>query len=247
MTKEQAFEALKNIITCLKTEYFAEFEGEERLRADLSRAMHENNFPTHWGLEAGASKAVILLPNTDYVIKIPFNSEVYGLDHEWDEDEDEDDENQTPEEPTYDMYCCADSLIATERDWDYCEAEMNLYQAAVEDSVDMYFAAEGLLGYIDNYPIYWQQRCIPFSSLDKDSGEVSELRSEQSRKKCRELGVSCFNSLWIADFIDAYGEDELQRLDSFLRTWGIDDLRSCNIGYISGLPIIFDYSGFNEW
>lgn len=245
MTKEQAFEALKNIITCLKEKYFAEYEGEERLHADLMRAMHEDKFPAHWGLEAGASKAVILLPNTDYVIKIPFNSQVFKYDPEWDEDEDA--ENQTSKEPTHDMFFCANSLIATERDWDYCEAEMNLYNAAVEDSVDTYFAAEGLLGYIDNYPVYWQQRCIPFSSLDKDSSEASRHRSEQSKEKCRKLGVLCFNPLWIADFIDAYGEDELQRLDDFLRTWGIDDLRSCNIGYISGLPIIFDYSGFNEW
>lgn len=244
MTKEQAFEVLKNIITCLKEKYFAEYEGEDRLHADLLRAMHENKFPAHWSLEAGASKAVILLPNTDYVIKIPFNSQVFEYDHKW---ENEDEENQTSKEPTHDMFFGANSLIATERDWDYCEAEMNLYNAAIEDSVDTYFAAEGLLGYIDNYPIYWQQRCVPFNSLDKDSSEASERRSEQSREKCKKLGVRCFHSLWIADFIDAYGEDELQRLDDFLCTWGIDDLRGCNIGYIGGLPIIFDYSGFNEW
>lgn len=244
MTKEQAFEALKNIITCLKEKYFAEREGEDRLRCDLLRAMHENKFPAYWEVEGGASKAVILIPDVDYVIKIPFNSTVYDYDGI---DEIDDWKQNDTVQCDHDFYSCANSLINTVNTWDYCEAEVNLYHAAVEEVVDTYFAEEGLLGYIDNYPIYWQQRCVPFTNLDNHSTEASERRSEQSREKCKKLGVNCFHSLWIADFIDAYGEDELKRLNDFLCTWGIDDLRGCNIGYIGGLPIIFDYSGFNEW
>jgi hypothetical protein len=82
--------------------------------------------------------------------------------------------------------------------------------------------------------------------IDYNSKEFVEKR-KMSNKVCDELEIDCFDEVWIADFIQMYGKDELQRLMEFINKYDIDDLRTCNIGYLDGAPILFDYSSFRDW
>lgn len=241
--KQAIFKALENIIDFFDKE-FAEYEGDDLLSDALAKAYQNNQFPAH-SVDAGASKAVILLKGEDFVIKIPFDSQV--VESYIDEDEDEEAE-ETESTPVYDRYFGASELIEVEREWDYCEAEMRLYQEAVEEGLGAYFAEEDCIGFIQGRPIYWQTRCTPMNTMEIDyHSQAIKAKTENSEQLCEQMRVRCFNALWIADFIECYGQEEFERLSDFIARWCIDDLRACNIGYLDGAPIIFDYSGFNEW
>lgn len=128
--------------------------------------------------------------------------------------------------------------------WDYCNLESKLYQEAVNRGLGAYFAEEALLGYIGDHPVYYQTRC---TILDVERyGDEYEKKTSRSETVCSKLNIECFNSLWIADFLDVYGEDELKRLWEFLQEFHISDLRDCNVGYLDDAPILIDYSGFRE-
>ena len=139
--------------------------------------------------------------------------------------------------------------IESEYDWNYCHLETEIYRAALEQGLGAYFAEEGFLGRLDcGHPVYYQQRCTPLSSLEYDYSSVDyEKKSRRARKTCEDNEIYCFNPLWIADFLDMYGLDEFKRLNVFLKEMDIGDLRDCNIGYLDGAPILFDYSGFRQW
>ena len=163
-------------------------------------------------------------------------------------------------EPTEDDYSCLYDIEGASNidlgegvdpaipDWDYCCLESVIYQLALEEGLGAYFAEEGYLGTIDFTPVYYQTRCIPMNtmSIDYNSREYQKKKSK-SETICKELDIDCFNSVWIADFIELYGKEELKRLNSFLDRYEIGDLRTCNIGYLDGAPILFDYSGYRDW
>lgn len=135
-------------------------------------------------------------------------------------------------------------------DWNYCHLECAIYQEAVKQGLGQYFAEEGLLGYLqDGHPVYYQQRCIALCDMENYDWNSDEYqrRSTSAHKTCEKLNTYCFNSWWIADFIDMYGEEEFKVFSDFLREMQIDDLRDCNVGYLDGAPILFDYSGFRQW
>lgn len=134
-------------------------------------------------------------------------------------------------------------------DWDYCNLECAIYEAAVEQGLGAYFAEEGWLGELScGHPVYYQQRCVSLMSTNYEYGsEEYNRKSRKARTTCEHLGVYCFSPIWIADFLECYGEDELRRLNTFLNEMNIGDLREANIGYLDGAPILFDYSGFRHW
>jgi hypothetical protein len=133
-------------------------------------------------------------------------------------------------------------------DWDYCRLESVIYQLATEEGLGAYFAEEAYLGTIDNTPVYYQTRCTPMSSMSIDyDNEENSKKSATSKQVCKDLKIDCFNPIWIADFINVYGIEEFTRLNKFLNRYEITDLRTCNIGYLDGAPILFDYSGFRDW
>ena len=151
----------------------------------------------------------------------------------------------------YEYWCAKDIDLDGEEEflseWDYCELESHIYSLAVKEGLGAYFAEEGLLGEIDNTPVYYQTRCVPMDTI-----HINRTSEEFKRKKaistvyCKEHKIPCFNEVWIADFIELYGGDEFKRLDSFLERYDIGDLRACNIGYLDGAPILFDYSGYRD-
>ena len=129
--------------------------------------------------------------------------------------------------------------------WDYCNLESKLYQEAVKQGLGAYFAEEALLGYIGDHPVYYQTRCKVLE-VDFDDDEEYDRKVSKSKTICDKLNIDCFNPFWIADFLDAYGAEELKRLYEFLQEFHITDLRDCNVGYLDGAPILIDYSGFRE-
>lgn len=167
---------------------------------------------------------------------------------------------ELPSEPDYDYeyFCCPlegatycrGITLPQDQDWNYCCLESAIYQEALNRGLGQYFAEEGLLGHLqDGHPVYYQQRCVALCDIEdyEWSSEEYKRRSTRAFQTCEKLNAYCFNSWWIADFIEMYGEEEFKLLDDFLREMQIDDLRASNVGYLDGAPILFDYSGFRHW
>lgn len=290
MTKEKIFEWLQNKIYHID-ENFNSSEVESQLTDQLT----DNLFPYSFSVEAGISKAVILIKGAPFVIKMPF-FKIFDEDwysdcyRDWSKDlqqaideyakakveQTKDPESEilskeelalvrslfikdNPEPDETDHFFLYNITGASNfrldngddpaiPDWDYCRLESVIYQLALEEGLGAYFAEEGYLGTIDKTPVYYQTRCIPMSEMEIDynSKEIKQKRTK-SKNICEALDINCFNPIWIADFIDLYGEEELQRLNKFLQHYEIGDLRDCNIGYLDGAPILFDYTDFRDW
>ena len=289
MTKEQVF----NLLECAISHISERFCAEER-EIYLDDQLEAANLPFEYSIDAGISKAVILVKGESFVIKMPFfkiyEDDFYSDAHlEWEEARDENlkryaakriletnnpnyiltleeivacnnaYEEKYPEPQSdddgfyYDVEGASninlgEGVEPAIPDWDYCRLESVIYQLAVEEGLGVYFAEEGYLGTIDKTPVYYQTRCIPMNSMsiDYNSKEYKE-KAKKSEKVCEKLKISCFNEVWIADFIDLYGEKEFKRLNNFLDRYDIGDLRTCNIGYLDKAPILFDYSGYRGW
>ena len=244
MTKEQVFNLLNKAISHIGEN----FNAEER-EYFLDEPLRNANLPFEYSIDSGISKAVILIKDMPFVIKMPF-FKYYNDSCYWTEEDE--DEEQDDEDFYYDLQGASNINLGTNselaiEDWDYCHLESVIYQLALQEGLGAYFAEEGYLGTIDFTPVYYQTRCTPMNSIPIDyNSREYEIKESKSQTICNKLQIFCFNEVWISDFIDRYGEEEFKRLNNFLARYDIGDLRSCNIGYLDGAPILFDYSGYRD-
>ena len=82
------------------------------------------------------------------------------------------------------------------------------------------------------------------SELSELEKQIEEFKNSTTSEKCKQLGVGCFNSCWLSDFLDYFGEDIFQKFMKFIDKQNIGDLHSDNIGYIGNRPVLIDYSGY---
>ena len=182
--------------------------------------------------EYGATKLVIILPDCDFVIKIPFS----GSYQEIYQDRTDDYEEEYVEFENADFETC---------EWDYCKTEVNRYNLAKNVGIEKYFAKTECIGMVNHYPIYIQQKAEIFADV-KDLNSYSEEKKSSTREKCDKEDLWCFNECWLSDLLDYCGDRIFSLFMSFLKDNEFDDLHSSNIGYIDGVPVLVDYSGFND-
>ena len=189
----------------------------------------------------GASKFVIIPKNTDYVIKIPYNCGYYYYSGSSSYGETED-------------YVDFINAEGTENGWDYCNVEVERFSLAKKEKLDKCLAETKLLGYVNDYPIYVQEKCITLLDL-KNKGVINPFNSKAKSKeeKSRTLQVSGsinyhLDLEWLTSFRLYYGEHTLITFLNFLKKEKWDDLSSYNIGYLlsDNRPVLIDYSSYNE-
>lgn len=218
-------EILQLFNTCTFDGILTENDFEDKVLSNLP-----DDLKYHY--EYGATKLVIILPDCNFVIKIPFSGsyqEFYQDDTERYEEE-------------YVEFTNAESEICN---WDYCKVEANYYILAEFAGVEKYFAKTECIGAINNYPIYIQQKAEIFSEI-KDPNTYSKEKKSSTREKCNKEKLWCFNACWLSDLLDYCGDEDFKLFMSFLRDNKFDDLHSSNIGYIGEKPVLVDYSGFND-
>lgn len=211
------------------------YEGKpfhEGKHEDFLGAMGED-FCDRYDYAHGATKFVIIPnnPKADYVIKIPYtgcyNAESgYYLDTFY----------QSGYEDYFE-YCAADD---EDRPWDYCAAEVKRYKIASKRGFGNCFAKIELLGFINNYPVYIQERCIVFKASNHSHSEEENKRTSNCCDNY--YGI---NQNWLTDFRLYHSGTKLYEFTRFIHKKGWDDdLRNENIGYIKNRPVLIDYSGF---
>lgn len=179
---------------------------------------------------SGVSKLCIIPIGADFVIKIPFNSSWNDLDEVYEK-----------------FFCATDSF---DHQWDYCFSELLVYNLSKSENVNKTFCKTRLLGQINNYPIYIQERATPLKCIPEkvkiDSNEIITETETPSVQYCKSHGFKCFSTVWIKDAMDFYGERRLNKILAFIKNNHIHDLHNGNIGYIGDRPVLLDFSGYNE-
>ena len=224
----------KKILKMLEKAPLNPFDSfHEGKNGDFISAIQYSCFNGNFNYKNGATK-LVLIPESeeDYVIKIPYtgcwsqeegfySNDVYHSGY-----------------TDYLEFCNGEGQ---ENEWDYCEGEVQRYQIAKENGLEQCFAKTEFVGYINDYPIYVQEKCVTFSSCSSEHQHSKEERSKTA-ECCYYYSI---NTNWLTDFRLYYGEKFLLKFINFIQNkyWD-DDLRNENIGYCSGRPVLIDYSGF---
>ena len=177
----------------------------------------------------GVSKAVIIPKGENFVIKIPFRGQGFDCENEF-------------ENANGDYLRC----------WDYCFTELLYYHSAKKNHVAEILAKPRFIGFVNNYPIYTQQRVQTFYNRYGDCASCKyDKESKQAKKMIETINSSCenndmvpFNMKWMMDILAYYGEKKFNNIMAFIRDIG--DLHDENIGYIDDRPVILDYADWND-
>ena len=140
--------------------------------------------------------------------------------------------------------------IPFNRNTDFCYIEMSnyIYVSNHYEEYKKYFAecwlADELFiqkgSEVRELPLYIMQRA------DTDEGLVMTLSNDYwSSKNLSNRTIELDESTEVMDcFCEVYGEEEIQKLQEILEEVYADDIHSRNVGFIKGLPVLIDYSGF---
>lgn len=183
----------------------------------------------------GASKCVVLLSNQNFVLKIPFEGKQRWM------------QTKNFDAPKYDSnnfdfvflpFNCA----RTKDHWDYCNDEVEIFKKAEAAGVSSFFARTDFYGYSkDNHPIYVQERCEVFDSVDVD--DMYESLSKEIKTSASKVS-SELPEEWIALAIKYFGQELTDKFLAFVKDEYIDDLHYSNFGFIGDRPVLIDYSGY---
>lgn len=244
MDKKLAESILSIFKDCIFDGELTEYSFEEKI---LKHLPEDFDYDYHYG----ATKIVFILPDKNFVIKIPFSGcyvdkEIEtktekGAKYKW--------------ISSYSKFTGAQSPMMTEGDeWDYCQVECDIYALAKEEAVEDFFAKTECIGFIHDYPIYVQE----IAKIYKDIYPSRETEETEYRKKyteedyekidslCYNHNYNYFNMYWLCDAFKYYGEIKGEEFLQFIKNVRVEDLHKANIGYIGDRPVIIDYSGFNN-
>lgn len=175
----------------------------------------------------GASKAVLVPKETNYVIKIPFTG---YFEDDWEKEE-------------Y-VFSSFEGAEDDENYWDYCLKEIHIYEKAETAKVERVFLKTTYEGTINDFPIYSQPKVSNFV----EDGDVtcSKEEIESTREKVKKKNFNIFSPTWLFHAFNYYGEDYIFRLLSFIKEEDICDLHAGNLGWVGEQPVIVDYAGFES-
>lgn len=234
LSKEERLNIYKTIDVPNDFGYYWEDGENSRELDDFSNEVYDINreaIVTH-----GVSKAVIIDPDLDVVVKVPFNTSFYYNTNNGD------DLTYNPDLPDV-----KEDILDN-----YCQIEADIYQECMGYGYEIFLAKTKE---IDNLH-YVQEKCETYGNkYDTYDDNFQEKTAKDIEKyKNRLEGKYFFPSRFILDLIKSYGED---RTFSFLDFLDSDsdiarsismDLHNENIGYrvSDGTPCIIDYSGWWE-
>lgn len=184
----------------------------------------------------GATQFCFIDKLNKIVYKIPFN---YNL--VYDKDLFDEDNKDIIEED----YSCYN--LPMQRN--YTAYAETIYKLAKDFHVEQFFAKVEIVGYsINKLPFWKQPLCIPFNLSKAKKPSKDSLNKIKEMQKDGYFDIPFGYDDWCAECIDAYGEEAWMKLLNFIDKYDIHDLHSGNYGWdaITGKPIIFDYSGYNE-
>lgn len=236
LSKEERLNIYKTIDVPIDFGYYFEDGEDSRELYDFATEVYNINqkaVVTH-----GISKAVIIDPDLDVVVKVPFNTTFYY------NTDNGDDLTYDPDLPD----------IKEEIKDNFCQIEADIYQECVDEGYG-YEIFLAKTKEVDNLH-YIQEKCETYGDKYDTYNEDFQKKTAKDIEKYKNKleGKRFFPSRFILDLIKAYGEDRTFNFldfldsDSDLARYISMDLYESNIGYrvSDGTPCIIDYSGWWE-
>lgn len=198
-------------------------------------------------VEYGLSKLVIIPSDSSVVIKIPFN----GMDEyqykEYDEENDDEDEDYDDGEWVWSNFYGASGSIPD----DYCQAEYEKFLSLKDKNLECFVAETEFYSKVDSTNIFIAEKVIPFDNLYKNIPNPSKKSKETAEQWRKSRKLYCFNEDWLANCIDFYGQEKVEKFINYCYNDDNDiirDLHGGNFGYRQkdNSPCILDYSDFNN-
>lgn len=182
----------------------------------------------------GVSKVACLFPESEWVVKVPFNGH---FSYKWDEklgDYDFEDSDWIP------------FVRALGYEWDYCAVEVDEYKSAKDIGLEVFFAeTRKLCDAGGRYPIYIQERVSPC-----DSTGSNKTPSNKAMRSAKKMNTCRFDLEWVATAIDCYGEELVDKFLYYVNEEYPhigDDMHAGNYGYRKdGTPCLLDFSDWRE-
>lgn len=212
--------------------YLMEDESEEESEFFLSLKKKIRKLDSTAIIQYGASKIAISSKNLgDFVIKISFNG--------WFEEDEE----------TKELYWNDFNGAAGSDSSDYCLTEYEKYCTLKEEGLGCFVAKTFYYKEIDDtHRIFLQEKVIPKNDMWYTL--KPSLKSSKIAKELKKKEYFCIDTDWIANCIDIYGEQKVNKFLYYCNNIDIDilnDAHDGNFGYRkNGTPVILDYSNFNS-
>jgi hypothetical protein len=185
----------------------------------------------------GISKAVIIPPDCNYVVKLPFNGfyETYT------------DEMTLETIERWYPFENANLFIDTDEGDNYCETELVIYNMAKEKGFEKFFTETHFYGYVDCTPVYIQEKAIPLSDDSSYSSRKTSKNAQEIVEKKNWQRI--VNRKWAELAVDYYGEEQIEKFFDFFQDMGVlEDLHNGNIGFglFDNRPLILDFSDYSD-
>ena len=129
----------------------------------------------------------------------------------------------------------------------FCDREVENYIKACDAGLGEYFAATYKIGAVEGVKVYLQRKaCVDPDSIDDyfrdavmvdfedDEANEDDIEEAMDMLEDGDRLVAIFgNNSAVAELVDFIFENE------------IDDLHSCNFGFVNEKPVIIDFSGYS--
>lgn len=235
LSKEERLDIYKTIDVPINFGYYFEDGEDSRELSDFIYEVYSINEEAK--VNHGISKAVIIDPDLDVVVKIPFNSDFYY------NMENGDDLTYNPDLP--------DIIETIEKN--YCQIEADIYKECAGTGYGIFLARTEEI----DEKHYIQEKCKMYEDKYDICNEEFQKSTSKAIKKYEEKLKDkkyFFPSRFLLDMIKSYGEDKTFKFLNFLNSDSdiartiSSDLHNGNIGYrvSDGTPCIIDYSGWEE-
>ena len=226
--KEAELAEARRIVSCL--ELPAEFGTDADLDLSDIECQLEDVVNGDYFVSCGISKAVIIIEDLSFVIKIPFNGHWYS---DWNSDTDEFEEH-------FEHFRYANDVAAD----DYCKDELDNIILIKKSGYGCFVPDMIYLTTVSGFPIYIQEKVVPKNEQREDDVNPTANSLAEAR------AGGYWDLEWAATAIDMYG---LTFFQNFM-AWAdrncravMSDLHDGNYGYdMSGRPVILDVSGFRD-
>lgn len=186
------------------------------------------NLEIQFECSCGVSKLVLRPIDKDnhFVIKIPFTGE---------EREDE-----------YYPFTWEDSGI-TWYPGNYCDIEAERCKHIIREGWGDLIAKTSLIGIVGDLYVY-KQELVDTIAEDKyyEQDDDFEDRLSSAKDLSTPYGDE-IDEYWVMELIDYMGEEKTKDFLEFLAEWGYsNDLHGANVGFKNGVPVMFDYSDYED-
>ena len=192
-----------------------------------------------FNFECSSGVTKIVLRPTDkenkFVIKIPFSGKIKMQRG-----------SKGILEETYVPFEWSDSGI-TWYPGNYCDIEAERCKHIIREGWGDLIAKTSLIGIVGDLYVY-KQELVDTIAEDKyyEQDDDFEDRLSSAKDLSTPYGDE-IDEYWVMELIDYMGEEKTKDFLEFLAEWGYsNDLHGANVGFKNGVPVIFDYSDYED-